>query len=131
MPLPPSARAAALAALLALAPTLARAAAPPARRFDPSVYRERRERAMEQMGGGIAVLQSRGEEDREVFRQDADFHYLTGVDEPGAVLVLAPAERTYRHFLFLTPGDPEAERWTGERDPLGDELEKRTGFDKV
>jgi Xaa-Pro aminopeptidase len=117
--------------LFLLLPALARGAEPPAGPFDPSVYRERRERVMAEMKEGIAVLQSRGEDDREVYRQDSDFTYLTGVEERGAVLVLAPSERTYRHLLFLTPRDPEAERWTGDREPLGEELEKRTGFDKV
>lgn len=106
-------------------------AASPAGPFEPSVYRERRERVMEQMDGGVAVLYARGEEDRDGFRQDSDFYYLTGIEEAGAVLVLAPAERHDRHWLFLQPRDPEGERWEGEREPLGDALEAKTGFDQV
>jgi Xaa-Pro aminopeptidase len=45
--------------------------------------------------------------------------------------VLAPKERTYREFLLLPNRDPEAERWTGERDPLGAALRKKYGFDKI
>ena len=31
------------------------------------------------MGEGIAVLYARGSEDRDGYRQDSDFYYLTGV----------------------------------------------------
>lgn len=121
-----------LLTLTAVTPAgVGRCAAPPAGPFDPSVFRERRERVMEQMEGGLAVLYAHGEEDRDGFRQDSDFYYLTGVEEAGAVLVLAPAERNDRHWLFLEPRDPEAERWVGEREPLGDALELATGFDQV
>ena len=118
-----------------LAATLLVSADPPAQPppgpFPAEVYRERRERVMKELGGGIAVLHARGEEDRDGYRQDSDFHYLTGIDEAGAVLVLAPAERLHRHRLYLAPRDPEAERWTGEREPLGHALRERTGFDRV
>ena len=122
----------ALAALaVTICATLAQSGAPPPGPFDPSVFRERRERVMQEMDGGIAVLYARGEEDRDGFRQDSDFYYLTGVEEAGAVLVLAPAERHERHWLFLEPRDPEAERWVGEREPLSEALEAKTGFDRV
>jgi Xaa-Pro aminopeptidase len=115
----------------AVSSIFAQGAAPPPGPFDPSVFRERRERVMQEMDGGIAVLYARGEEDRDGFRQDSNFYYLTGVEEAGAVLVLAPAERHDRHWLFLEPRDPEAERWVGEREPLSEALEAKTGFDRV
>ncbi len=62
---------------------------PPA---SPAVYRERRAKLMQQLGDGVAVLYARGEEDRDGFRQDSDFYYLTGVSEPGAVLAIWPRE---------------------------------------
>ncbi len=50
----------------------------------------------------------------EPFRQDSDFLYLTGFEEPDAVLVLrSGAEAPY--VLFVRPRDPERERWTGPR----------------
>jgi Xaa-Pro aminopeptidase len=104
---------------------------PPAPAFDASVYRARREKLIKALGGGVAVLYARGEEDREGYRQDSDFYYLTGVTEPGAVLVLAPGERTYREFLFLKVRDPDEERWTGERPAIGDSLRKVTGIEKI
>jgi len=96
-----------------------------------SVYRARRAALMKEMEEGVAVVYANGEEDGDGYRQDSDFFYLTGVREEGAVLVLAPKERTYREFLLLPSRDPEAERWTGERDPLGVALRKKYGFEKI
>ena len=48
------------------------------------------------------------------FRQDSDFFYLTGFEEPDAVAVIRPgAERKYT--LFVRPRDPEREIWDGRR----------------
>jgi len=105
-------------------------AVPPGK-FTPEVYRERRQKLMQRLGGGVAVLYSRGEEDRDGFLQDSDFHYLTGVDDPGAVLVLSPDERVYKEWLFLKPRDQDDERWHGERADIGDALRKDTGFERI
>lgn len=123
----------ALAGALFLIIPLAGAQAPlsPAAPFPPEVFKARRERLMKELGGGVAVLHARGEEDRDGFKQDGDFYYLTGVVEPGAVLVLSPEERRDKEWLFLKPRDPEAERWVGERMPLGEALRKAAGFEKI
>jgi Xaa-Pro aminopeptidase len=48
------------------------------------------------------------------FRQDSDFHYLTGFDHPNAAAVLrAGSEPGYT--LFVEPRDPALETWTGYR----------------
>jgi len=103
----------------------------PSQTEEPSVYRARREALMKEMEEGVAVVYSQGEEDGDGFRPGSDFFYLTGVTEEGAILVLAPKERTYREFLLLPSRDPEAERWTGERDPLGAALRQKYGFEKI
>ncbi|MBX3566073.1 MAG: aminopeptidase P family protein [Sphingomonas sp.] len=105
--------------------------------FAPEVFRERRQRVMDAMKTGIAVLYGAdeinpGQSEEEASQQIANFAWLTGiVDEPGAILVLAPAERTVREWLLLPSRNQEAERWDIERMPLGDEIERRTGFQKV
>lgn len=96
-----------------------------------SVYAERRRALMEALGEGVAVIYSEGEEDTFGYRQSSDFFYLTGIEDPGAILVLAPKERTYREFLFLQVRDAEWERWVGEREPLGAALRKKYGFEKI
>lgn len=97
----------------------------------PSVYAARRAALMKAMGDGVAVIYAEGEDDAAGYRQSSDFFYLTGVVERGAILVLAPTERTYREFLLLANRDPEAERWTGEREPLSAALRAKYGFEKV
>jgi Xaa-Pro aminopeptidase len=122
-----------LAAVALLLPHVLSADAPipPAQPFGPEVYAARRAKLMKALGGGIAVLYARGEEDPDGYRQDSDFYYLTGLSEPGAVLVLAPEERTYKEFLFLKPRDPDDERWTGVRPDIGDSLRRATGIDRI
>jgi len=48
------------------------------------------------------------------FRQDSDFLYLTGFEEPEAIAVIAP-EREPKYTLFVRPRDPEREIWDGRR----------------
>ena len=49
------------------------------------------------------------------FRQDSDFFYLTGFNEPEAIAVIAPSQREQRYTLFVRPRDPEREVWNGRR----------------
>ncbi|MGH9904127.1 MAG: Xaa-Pro aminopeptidase [Pyrinomonadaceae bacterium] len=48
------------------------------------------------------------------FRQDSDFFYLTGFEEPDAIAVIAP-EHEPKFTLFVRPRDPEREIWDGRR----------------
>jgi Xaa-Pro aminopeptidase len=50
-----------------------------------------------------------------VFRQDSDFHYLTGFHEPDAVAVITPGHDDGDFHLFVRPRDRETETWTGYR----------------
>src|SRR4029078_12041749 len=45
------------------------------------------------------------------FRQDSDFFYLTGFEEPDAISVIKPNQYT----LFVRARDPEREIWDGRR----------------
>ena len=96
-----------------------------------SVYAARRAALMKLMGDGVAVIYAEGQDDSAGFRQSSDFFYLTGVEEKGAVLVLAPKERSYREFLYLPSRDPEAERVSGMRDPIDSALRAKYGFEKI
>ncbi len=49
------------------------------------------------------------------YRQDSDFHYLTGFGEPEAVLALLPGRAHGETVLFCRERDAERERWDGER----------------
>ena len=49
------------------------------------------------------------------YRQDSDFYYLTGFDEPEAVAVIKPSSEGPKYTLFVRPRDPEREIWDGRR----------------
>jgi Xaa-Pro aminopeptidase len=49
------------------------------------------------------------------YRQDSDFHYLTGFGEPEAVLALIPGRSHGEVILFCRERDPEREAWDGPR----------------
>ena len=49
------------------------------------------------------------------FRQNSDFFYLTGFEEPDAVLVLVPGRRQGQVIMFCRDRDPELELWNGYR----------------
>ncbi len=102
---------------------------------DTDVFKERRQALMQALDGRVAVLY--GAEHRgggvveELFIQESNFYYLTGISEPGAALILAPDEKRYKEILYLRPRDPDVENWDGRRAPLGEALEKATGFPEV
>ncbi len=48
------------------------------------------------------------------YRQDSDFHYLSGFPEPDAVLALLPGRQHGEAVLFCRERDAEHERWHGE-----------------
>jgi len=48
------------------------------------------------------------------WRQESDFHYLSGFDEPDSVLVLRGGSEP-RFVLFVRPRDPDREAWDGPR----------------
>lgn len=51
------------------------------------------------------------------FRQDPDLFALSGLDQPGTILVLYPHARSARHrtMAFILPDDPNNLIWTGKR----------------
>lgn len=80
-------------------------------------YRQRRMELMRRMGeGAVAIFPSAPERVRNndafyPYRQDSDFHYLTGFGEPDSVLLLVGGKSVF----FVPPRDPEREIWDGKR----------------
>ncbi len=97
------------------------------------VYQARRAKVLAELGGCVALISSQGETSgvTEDYRQDADFLWLTGVNEPDAHLVLQPKSPYRKVTLLLKPRDPEAERWTGPREPIAPDLLRKYGVDRV
>ena len=84
------------------------------------VFAQRRQRLIEKMGNGIAILQSapvsgRNGDVEYDYRQSSDFYYLTGFDEPSAVAVISPHKEGQQFTLFVRPRNPEREIWDGPR----------------
>ena len=48
------------------------------------------------------------------YRQNSDFFYLTGFEEPDAIAVIAPSQKR-KFTLFVRPRDPERAIWDGYR----------------
>lgn len=86
-----------------------------------SEFKRRRTQLMKMMGkNSIAILPSSSQvaRSRDVdfpFRQDSDFLYLTGFNEPDAVVVLAPDRKHGEYILFCRERDAEQEIWHGRR----------------
>ncbi|MEM8548144.1 MAG: Xaa-Pro aminopeptidase [Pseudomonadota bacterium] len=84
-------------------------------------YARRRRNLMGMMEpGSIAIvpaagLQVRSRDTEFPFRQDSDFLYLSGFNEPDAVLVLMPGRRQGQFVLFCHERDPVYEQWNGAR----------------
>lgn len=88
-----------------------------------SEFQQRREQLLKRLAAtgtkAIAVLasaqlQTRSRDTEFPFRQDSDFYYLTGFNEPNALLVLVP-HADHPVQLFCQPNDPQAEVWQGRR----------------
>jgi Xaa-Pro aminopeptidase len=98
------------------------------------VYAQRRARLAARMEGGIAVVptapeRARNRDTQYPYRYDSYFYYLTGFDEPGAVVVIVAGEHA-RTVLFCRDKDPDREIWDGFR--YGPEAARETfGFDEA
>jgi Xaa-Pro aminopeptidase len=97
-------------------------------------YKRRRRQLMRMAGAdAIAIVAAAPERVRNndahyPYRQDSDFHYLTGFGEPEAVLALVPGREHGEAILFCRERDRERERWDGPR--AGTEgAVSRYGFD--
>ena len=106
------------------------AASAPARPTDflsPVFHKQRRELLRAHLPPhSVAVIfaapvRNRANDVDYVYHQNPDLHYLTGYEEPDAVLLLFKEPRTVSgqpgvtEALFTQPRDPAREQWTGRR----------------
>ncbi len=93
-------------------------------------FSARRHQLMSRIEGAAALLEGAPETRAYVrFHQDNNFYYLSGVETPGAFLLLDASEN--RSTLFLPPRDRQEERWEGPRLSAGEETRAATGVDEV
>lgn len=83
-------------------------------------YSARRKQLARLMGDGVAIIPTAPEKIRNgdahyPYRADSYFHYLTGFDEPEAILVLQVRGAKLQSTLFCRERDPLRELWDGYR----------------
>lgn len=88
----------------------------------PAAVHARRRRQLMRMAGDDAILvlpaapeRIRSRDTHYPYRQDSDFRYLTGFQEPDAVLVLVPSRPHGEALMFCRERDPDREGWDGPR----------------
>jgi len=85
-----------------------------------SEYHQRRQAVLDTIGEGVAIFCGaptavmHNDVDY-LYRQDSNFFYLTGFNEPGAVMVLTGSHDKHKFVLFVRPKDLEKETWSGVR----------------
>lgn len=99
--------------------------------FPPEEFAARRARLIEKIGDSVAVILGATEPPGEMpLRQNNQFHYLCGVVEPRAILIIDG--RTGKTTLFLNPRNERQETsMYGPAMSPGEEAAKRTGIDFV
>jgi len=89
--------------------------------IDAKEYARRRKQLMRIIGDdAICIVPAapervRNNDSHYPYRQDSDFHYLTGFPEPEAVLALIPGREHGEAILFCRERDAEREAWDGKR----------------
>ncbi len=91
--------------------------------FDPKLHADRRARVfaeMERRGGGVMLLPAADERLRNadaeyLFRQDSDYAWTVGLDEPTGCALLVARKGERKLVLFVRPRDREKEIWNGRR----------------
>lgn len=88
----------------------------------PEMFAARRARVLKKMAAAhpssvlvlfAAPVQVRNGDVEHDYRQNSDFYWLTGFEEPESIAVLSAKTGTYT--LFVRPRDPERETWDGPR----------------
>jgi Xaa-Pro aminopeptidase len=89
--------------------------------IEPKEFARRRKQLMRMAGNDAIVIVAaapervRNNDAHYPYRQDSDFHYLTGFAEPDAVLALVPGRAASETILFCRERNAERERWDGAR----------------
>jgi Xaa-Pro aminopeptidase len=87
-----------------------------------SEYQQRRQQLVNQLQPnsitiipGATEIMRNGIDNHFQFRQNSDFYYVTGFDEPDAIAVLLKDASSTSYLLFNRPRDPVMEIWNGRR----------------
>ncbi len=97
--------------------------------FDMAIFKERRDRVAKKMKEGSAMVLPaapdaiRNRDVRHTYRQESNFYYFTGFEEPDSIFLFRPGFDP-EYVLFVRPRDKNMEMWNGFRyGPEGAERE--------
>lgn len=118
--------------------------------FSAAEFKARRDALRAACSDSIVLLRGATEDEVSkpgIFHQNSSFFYLTGIETPGAFLVLLPNNVTatsglrraglmsikpdVREILFLPGRNATAETWSGPQLGHGEEAEAATGIERV
>ena len=60
-------------------------------------------------------IKSRNSDSDYPFRQDSNFYYLSGFNEPESIIVIRPSAKKRKYVIFCRDRDPLREQWDGFR----------------
>ena len=88
--------------------------------FDGNMFKRRRETLSSRLQSGVAIIaaapmRNRNSDVDHEYRQDSDFFYLTGFEEPDALALVCPTHPEHPFVLFVPKRDKEMEIWHGRR----------------
>lgn len=90
-------------------------------KLDMNVFADRREAFMRKMQpDGVAIFPSKPVYLRNLdieyeYRQESNFYYLSGFEEPESILLLNPSHPKYKYVLFVRKRDQRRETYEGPR----------------
>lgn len=87
--------------------------------YDMQIFKDRRANLKAHMPGSALILRShpeyiRNNDVHHPYRQDSNFFYLTGFEEPESIFIFRPGMNP-ETVLFVRPKDQERETWDGFR----------------
>ena len=84
------------------------------------MHKQNRDRFAKRLNGGVAIIPAaiptiRTHNMEYTYRQNSNFYYLTGFEEPNSICVIAPSHQEHQFIMFVQPRDRDREIWDGKR----------------
>ena len=89
--------------------------------LDQDVFTQRRSAFMEKMdSNAVAIFPCKPEYSRNLdvnypYRQESNFYYLSGFEEPQAILLISPSDHKNKYVMFVRKKDIRRTVWEGAR----------------
>jgi Xaa-Pro aminopeptidase len=96
--------------------------------LDQEIFKQRRATFMEKMdSNAVAIFPCKPEYSRNLdvnypYRQESNFYYLSGFEEPQSILLISPSDPNNKYVMFVRKKDPRREVWEGARAGIEDAM---------